>query len=454
MVENKSEFNLNWGNTISALRWNYLINDKLFANTTLTYSKYSFVTEQSQTVRDLANFKTNSFEMGYTSGIEDISGKIDFDYVLNSTNYIRFGAGFIKHIFTPGINVIQMTEDGTSRDSTFGGVPINADEYYAYIEDDIELGERLKVNAGLHASGFSVNGRNYTSVEPRLSARFKITENWSAKAAYTHMNQNIHLLTSSTIGLPIDLWVPATDKIVPQKSVQYAVGTAFTYKFLDISIEGYYKTMNNIIEYKEGASYFDFGASYEDKVASGQGLAYGGEVLIEKKAGKITGWVGYTLSWALRQSDEISNGAWYPYRYDRRHDVSIAVSYKFNKNYDIGAAWVFGTGYAVTLATEQFPTYSFWSPGIKDGIVTGMDYIDYYESRNNYRMPAYHRLDLNFNYKKKKKYGEQIWSFGAYNVYNRQNPFFINFGTKNGKPVLYQYSLFPIIPSISYSFAF
>ncbi len=269
------------------------------------------------------------------------------------------------------------------------------------------------------------------------------------------MTQYIHLLTNSTIGLPTDLWLPVTDQITPQHSVQYAVGTV--YKLNDkvnLSLEGFYKTMSNLIEYKEGASFIKNDTDWQDKIEQGEGWAYGIELLAEKNLGKTTGWVGYTLSWSERQFDNISFGERFAYKYDRRHDISIVLLHKFSEKVDVGLTWVYGTGNAVTLATEKYLPLS------EKGDGWNMGYVEHIEKRNAFRMPAYHRLDIGVNFNKKTKFGHRTWNISVYNAYNRKNPFFLYFsndfeqGSGTSEEVLKQISLFPILPSISYRFRF
>ena len=247
-------------------------------------------------------------------------------------------------------------------------------------------------------------------------------------------------------------------KIKPQFSDQIAAGYARTINDkIEVSLEGYYKTMDNLIEYKDGASFFDSQTDWQDKIHIGRGWSYGGELLIEKKMGKTTGWIGYTLSWTNRQFDSINFGLTYPYRYDRRHDIGIAVTHEINNRINIGIVWVYGTGNAVTLGRESYSSFnsslvnninSFNLPN--ESVV-----VDHIESRNNYRMPNYHRLDISINIKKEKKWGERTWSFGLYNAYSRQNPFYLQFTRdERGNSQLSQFSLFPIIPSFTYSFKF
>jgi len=290
--------------------------------------------------------------------------------------------------------------------------------------------------------------------------RIMAGKNLSFKASYSKMAQFVHLLTTSAISLPTDLWLPVTRKFEPPVSHQVAVGTSVRLpEDLDFTFEAFYKTMDHLIEYKEGASFGSSGSGWESKVEKGKGWSYGAEFMLEKTLGKTTGWIGYTLSWTERQFENLNFGRVFPAKYDRRHDVSIVITHTFNDRIDMGATWVYGTGTAATLGIMKYP--SMYSLGYS------MDYysqdITEYESRNNYRTPSYHRLDLGINFHKKKTHGIRTWNISVYNAYNRKNPFFIAWDTKHyytdtgvyyGKPVLKQYSIFPIIPSISYSFKF
>lgn len=302
---------------------------------------------------------------------------------------------------------------------------------------------------GLHASTFLVENKNYPSLQPRISTRFLASPNWSLKASFATMQQNIHLLTNAGIGLPTDLWVPATATIKPQTSVQGSLGFARTFKDeYEFSIEGYYKKMNNLIEYKDGASYLNVDQDWQTKVEIGKGDSYGSEFFLHKKLGKVNGWVGYTLSWSNRQFANLNGGRTFPYRYDRRHDAKIAVSYLVNKRVDVGLVWVYGTGNAVSVPLTMYQgdegVYGFGFTSI----------IRYYESRNGFRMRDYHRLDLNASYAVVKKWGEHRFTASLYNAYGRRNPFYYEFGSDKNGSVLKQVSLFPILPSLSYSIKF
>ena len=329
---------------------------------------------------------------------------------------------------------------------------MNGDEFYLYAQDDFKLNNRIKLNGGLHFSGFKVNGKLYTSLQPRFSGRLLLSEKASLKASYSSMAQYLHLLSNAGIGLPTDLWLPPTENIAPQYSEQFALGYARTIKNkFEFSVEGYYKTMKNLLEYKDGASFILSDANWENLVEVGKGWSYGAEILLEKKKGKTTGWIGYTLSWTERQFDNLNFGEVFPYKYDRRHDISVAVTHKFSEKVDVGVVWVYGTGNAVSLAKEKYQTLGNQS-GSYYGY--GSNSVDNIESRNNYRLPSYHRLDVGVNFHKKKKRYERTWSFGVYNIYSRQNPFYIYFSNNLGKTELTQVSIFPIIPSVSYKFKF
>lgn len=450
------ENNLRWGNAIGALRWNQIISPKMFVNVTGTYSKYQFDVgfDEQTTITNPDSTREERFFYQYLSGIQDLSAKVDFDYHPHSNHSIKFGAGNTYHTFTPGVNQFQLSEiGGENLDTTFGSSTQYAHEQALYFEDDWKINNRLKVNAGLHFSGFYVNEKWYTSVQPRVSARFFLDDKSSVKASYARMTQFLHLLTNPSIGLPTDLWVPATGRVAPQESQQVALGYARSLpEGFQITVEGYYKDMRNLIDYREGTSFLGTAEDWQDKVVVGRGNSYGMEVLLERKFGKTSGWIGYTLSWTNRQFDDLNFGNWFPYRYDRRHDISVAITHKFNDRVDVGLVWVYGTGNAVTLGQERYRGLGNLFGGNNFGQFNEIEHIG---ERNNYRMRAYHRLDLGVNLHKKRKHHEGTWSFGLYNAYSRQNPFYLYFSyDRQNNRKLYQISLFPIIPSVSYAFKF
>jgi len=464
--EDEFDAGFGWGNSTSALRWNHVFSPRLFANSTLTYSQYRFRTkleynsferEDGQTTREDIN------NVDYRSGINDWAAKVDFDFMPNPAHYIRFGGGAILHTFKPGkflsrIYSAEVGSDTTDTRSDFIEPNIYATELALYVEDDWKATDRLRLNFGLRASGFVPNGKSYFSLQPRFNARYLFDGGWSAKASFSTMRQFIHLLTNETIGLPTDLWLPSTNRIRPQDAWQVAVGAAKTLgKDYEFSAELYYKEMDNVIAFREGSSVFQF-QGWENRVAQGEGTAYGAEFFVQKKRGRFSGWMGYTLSWAWRQFDELNFARRFPYKYDRRHDFEVTGNYRFNKRVALSATWVYSTGNAVTLGNSRYlgPTpYGDFDSYLYESTHT--------PERNNFRFAATHRLDVGVEFTKKKRRYDRTWAFGAYNAYSRKNPFYLFLDTEaapgpNGgtvsNPVLKQAALFPIIPYFNWSFKF
>lgn len=484
-------FGLGYGNITSTLRWNHLFSNKLFSNTTLTYSRYQFNTNFALSNSNSNDTIYNSYldtlftgesseniSFGYLSGIEDLGARIDFDYTPNPNHSVKFGVSYTHHHFFPGETDLNLAINSPDSSQNFGldtminfSERTNVHESFLYIEDDIKITDRLKANFGIHLGYYSLDentstisslldfyeylsNKDYYSIQPRISARYLLNDEWSVKASYSEMKQNIHLLSNSSVGLPSDLWVPAIDSVPSQRSKQWAanVSTELYGGTYELSVEGYYKTMSNLITYKEGYSNLSSTESWENAIeTAGEGESYGGELFLQKKKGNTTGWIGYTLSWTNRRFDNISFGEWYPYKYDRRHDFSLVLSHKFNDRIDIGGTWVYGTGNAMTFPQAVYlgmPNTNNWSG---QSIV---DLVESYGDRNSTRMNPFHRLDLGVNFHKKKKKYSRTFSVGAYNVYNRRNPFFVYLSREDDQRVAKQVSLFPIIPSISYRIQF
>lgn len=444
---------LKWGNLTSALRWNHQFNEKLFGNVTMTYSKYNFQVnnyKESIVINDTGTL-SNIYSIDYLSGINDITGKIDFDFLPNPDHYIKFGFSNIYHTFHPGATTYKIQNSGTTNiDSFEGAKEIYANEIALYIEDDYKISSHLKANIGLHYSGFLLKKKYYHSLQPRLAMRYLFDGGWSAKASFASMQQYVHLLTNSTIGLPTDLWVPSTENVKPQKSYQTAVGIAKTIKKkIQFTVEGYYKKMDDLIEYKDGATFLSSETDWEKKIETGKGWSYGVEVFLQKKYGNTKGWIGYTWSKTDRQFENINFGEIFPYKYDRRHDISIALMQKIDELWDFSATWVYGTGNAVTLPTVRYLPFQ------QNNKYWWMDEIESFDEKNSFRMASYHRLDISFRRTVKKKWGKSIWTLGVYNAYNRKNPFYYYFGyDSRGNKALRRVSLFPFLPSVSYSFKF
>ena len=466
--EYEDNYGLGWGNIITSLRWNYLISNKLFSNTTLTYSKYNFDVDIKSSATNLTTNEEELNHFKYFSGIEDLGAKIDFDYYLSTRHSVKFGTGYTWHFFKPGVTTYRYDpmEESTVIDTTFGDVKIRANEVILYAEDNFDVTPRIKMNAGIRMSLFNVQDTSYFVFQPRLSVRYLVNDDLSFKVSYSKMAQFVHLLTTSTVSLPTDLWLPVTRRFEPPVSHQVAMGSGFMLPGkLEVTAEAFYKTMDNLIEYKEGASFGGTGSGWESKVEKGRGWAYGAEIMLEKNYGKLTGWIGYTLSWTERQFENLNFGRVFPAKYDRRHDISVAATYKFSNRVDAGLVWVYGTGNAATLGVMEYPPENLMNPDY----YYYNTYVTVYPGRNNYRTPSYHRLDLGVNLHKQKKRGMRTWSFSVYNAYCRLNPFFIFWDTEyydepdpdspSGvtyytKQVLKKISIFPVIPSISYSFKF
>lgn len=463
-----NESNLNWGNITGTARWNHLFNEKLFANTSFIMSRYqfgigSYYKDNEQDADD--------FTLKYSSRINDIGLKTDFDYFPDHRHSIRMGLAVTRHRFIPSAIVLQSNQTNLDRAAT----PIDVMESGIYAEDTWKVTDRFKMNLGMRLSYFLAQQRHYVRPEPRFSAALKLAENLSAKVSYAEMNQFVHLLSNTGIGLPTDLWVPTTRRVEPQNSKQIAAGIAkdLPKQNLTLTVEGYYKAMNKILAYKEGSTFLNLdglGAqevSWEDNVTAGKGWSYGGEVLLQRKVGRFSGWVGYTLSWTQWQFDELNGGKKFFPRYDRRHDISVVGIYELSPRITISGTWVYGTGNALTLPIASYDAYTDRfnntrrNPTFIDRIQWSSQRANEYGEKNTFRAEAFHRLDLGIQFHKKLKRHERTWEFSLYNAYNRRNPFFYDITTDTStgpvgpyKTVLKKYSLFPIVPAFSYNFKF
>lgn len=453
---------ISWGNATTALRWNHVFSDKLFLNTSAIYNDYNFDFDARQT----------DFEMALTSGINDWNGKLDFSYYMNAINKVLFGANYIYHTFTPN-NASARVRDV---DLELGEpVKLYSHEGAFYINDELELSDKFALNGGLRYSLFCHVGpfdryilnefnrisdtihyasgedvETYRHLEPRISARLALSPTSSLKASFNQNYQYIHLASVSAVTLPTDIWVPSTDKVKPLFGTQYSVGyfKNLSDNKYETSFEVYYKTMENLIEFKEGAAPEDnLNNNIDNNFVFGNGESYGGELFFNKKAGKTTGWIGYTLSWTNRHFPDINGGKPFPAKYDRRHDLSVVVSYDINDKFNAAAVFVYATGNAATLPIGRY--------FIEGAIVSE------YGERNSYRMAPYHRLDLSLNYihKKTEKF-ESSFNLSVYNAYSRKNPYFIYYENVGSLEEMSfqvkakQVSLFPILPSVTWNFKF
>jgi hypothetical protein len=434
-----------WGNTTAMTRWNHVFNKKVFSNFTFTYSRYRFNTYQKDEETDINPSFAAQSSLEYSSGIRDLSIKADIDYLPSPAHFVKAGFAAILHRYHPGITYHFEKDSFNTINRTLGNLPIDTREYDVYIEDDIKLSARMKANIGVRVSTLSMKDKNFTTVQPRLNWLYKLNHKWSMKASYGIMNQFIHLLTNNTMGLPTDLWVPVTERVPPQTSHQFSAGTSYSHdKSLEASMEVYYKSLKNVIEYGDKSGFGNTTYSWEEMLEIGTGKAYGIELFVQKRKGKVTGLASYALSRSVRKFANINEGKEFPFKYDRRHEVKFAVVWQPSARFECGANWFFSTGRAITL-----PVSYYYDP------YTGQ-YTDVFESRNNSRMPAYHRLDLSMKFIKHKRKYTRTWVVSAYNAYNRFNPFF-RYKTYEGadnKIVYEDVAVFPFLPSISYQFKF
>ena len=463
-----------WGNGIAALRWNHLFTNKLFMNVTATVSDYMFQFGSAQ----------DQFRFNLLSGVRDVGSKVDFSYFPNTRHSIKWGANHIFHTFTP--TSVSAESDSVVFD-TGEAQRLFSHESALYFLDDFEVNDKLKINMGLRYSMYHQVGpftryvsggisapdstieypsgnliQFYHGLEPRLSLRWLLPDNSSIKAGYSYNYQYVHLTALSAVSLPTDIWYPTTDIAKPQIGYQASVGyfKNFFDDKLETSVEVYYKKMNNMIEYREGALPGDnVNENTDNLLVFGEGWSYGIEFFIKKSLGKFTGWVGYTWAKSDRLFPDLNGGELYAAKYDRRHDLSIVGSYKMNERWTFSTSFVYATGNTLTLPSSWY--------------VQEQNLLFNYGARNSTRMAPYHRLDLSAvlyskpyksvtdvtgeTIKVKKKF-KSNWAFSIYNVYNRANPFFLfvdndgDFLDGDFKLTVKQVSLFPIIPSVTWNF--
>ncbi len=466
-----------WGNNIASLQWKHIFNEDLLLHTNAFFSDYQFEFQAEQ----------DQFAVTLFSGIRDWTLKSDLTYYPNALHDIKGGVEYTYHTFTPS-NLRAESEDV---EFDFGELKkIHAHEFAAYLQDKYSITELLKVNAGLRFSYFQQTGpftryqesefnritdtteydrwenvADYTNLEPRVTARYKVGTSASLKAAYTRNYQYVHMTSISPVSLPTDVWLPSTSIVKPQIGDQYAVGYFQNFRddMFETSVEAYYKEMQNLVAYEEGASPQDnLQNNTDNQLTFGDGTSYGVELFIKKRTGKFNGWIGYTWSKTTRQFDELNDGEPFPAKYDRRHDLSVVLNYDLNKHWSFGATFVYATGNAITLPVKRY---------LIEGKV-----ISQYGERNAFRLKPYHRGDVSVTYTgkqfkrvpdpetgEKKKVRKKMlskWNLSVYNVYNRANPYFIYFNNEGSfeKGTLdvsaRQVSLFPILPSLSWSFEF
>ncbi len=450
-------FGINWGNATGTLRWNHIINEKWFSNTSFIYSKYDYK----------ISISGGDVKFDITSQIQDFNLKQEFQWFPNNRNKVKLGLNVINHGITPG----QIDANEESGINVKRLKPTNSIENAIYITNDYTITENFTMSYGLRGSNlmalasgdemytYNPDGtvattdtwvknkllKSYFFVEPRLSFSWQYLKGQSIKAAYARNTQNIHQVSNSTSGSPTDVWLSSSLNIKPEVSDQVALGwfKNFLDNKLELSTEIYYKWMQNQLDYKNGANE-QANERLEGELLSGIGRAYGLEIMLKKKSGKFTGWIGYTLSRTERRIDGINDGKWYLAKQDRTHDLSIVGIYDITPKWSISALFVFYTGNAVTFPSGKYQ-------------LDGQTYF-IYTQRNGYRMPNYHRLDLGVTWlRKNTKKFESSWNFSIYNAYAHENAYSITFRENADDPSkteAVQTTLFRIVPAITYNFKF
>ena len=461
----KNENRLGWGNMLTSLRWHLPINTLFAYNMKASYTRYQSdfrKTVETVSGREGKNgYENNGSRTESRNAIHDLSVDASLAFIPSDRTIIRLGTQYTHHRYTPEEEIQESTSlpsgngDNESR--------VIANEWNVYLEGDLEVFHWLRFNAGMHGSFFRVEGKQYQVFEPRVSADFRLSPVVSLKAGYARMSQFVQQVSDNYISLPTDYWLPITRNFSPLTSDQFSAGIYVSPdKKYTFSVEGYYKKMDHLLEYRD--DYKDLQVtSWEDRLTSGSGRAYGADFQAEADFGKLHGFIGYGLMWSDRLFADQNGGKRFPSKYDNRHKVTLSATWKCSERVELNAGWVFMTGNRVTLSLENYsypdgyPTNTVPSYPHKDE-----EMLDYYAGKNNVRLPAYHRLDVGINiYRSLRRGRTGIWNVSLYNAYSRMNPIMIEKNNQkqsmDGTPLaprFRQFALFPIIPSVSYTYKF
>lgn len=449
-------FSFDWGNATATARWNHVFSEKLFSNTTLIYSDFTYN----------VNVTNDDTDFRIASKIENFNLKQDFSYYRNNLHTFRFGVNLLRQKISPA----SLNAADNSSINSINIEKRNGTELAAYASHEWKPSDWLSLIYGLRLTDFMVQGpgtfytfdedgeaigsekydnsviKHHVNLEPRLSMSFILDPQHSIKTSFNRVTQNLHQLTNTTSSLPTDQFVLSSMSIKPQYADQVALG--YFHNFLnnkyELSVESYYKFMGNQIDFRNGAD-LQANTFLEGELLYGEGRAYGVEVLLRKTKGRFNGWLSYTLGKSERQFDQINEGRWFNARQDRTHDVSVVGMYELSKKWSLGANFVYYTGNAITFPSGKYNV---------DG-----NTMFYYTERNGYRMPDYHRLDISATYEPKpaNKRFNSSWSFGLYNVYNRKNAYIIDFRENEDNANIteaYRIALFGAIPSVTWNFKF
>ena len=442
---------LRWGNELAGFTWNRYFNRNFNTKVTLGSSAYRLRLDQEIQIENEDTGQREESQWRYDAGVRDLSVRTDFQWQVQEDYTIRWGSSLTQHIFNPGEFTLRSDDFG---DAFTGASPVNTKELSLFFENEIKLLDRLNGNLGVHYASLLTAENRYASIQPRVAVNYKVNVNTNIQLTYAEMAQFMHLLTNGGGELPTNFWIPVTQQIRPQTATQWSLGTSGTLWGFDLNLEFYYKDIEGIAGFRDGAPYLNTNDDWADKIIQGAGYSYGSELLIQRKVGELTGWLGYTWSKTRRKFNELNGGKFFPFRFDRTHDISLVLQHPIDKHVSASATWVYGTGNAITLAQTRYlrfsPTSADWAETdfINDG-------LEDFSERNSFRMRAYHRLDLGMSIKREKKGRIRVWSFGFYNFYNRKNPFFITAQTDPGGDRSWEkQSLFPLLPYVNYKFHF
>lgn len=446
------EIQTKWGNTISSLKWNSVINPKLFVNTILTYSTFHFNLDDTRQVIQYGGI-SNANDYTGSSTIEEVSQNIRANWNVSYNHDVEFG---IKTAFSTFVPVsIQSRIDPTASPAPISS-RFSMNEVTLFAEDDIQLNDEWRIRPGIHWATWFNKDFNYSALQPRFYISYEIAPQRVLHGSFTQMSQYLHLLNSNTYGLPTDFWVPSTSIVEPEEALMGTLGyKAKTANNFTYSINLYYKDIKGLVMYNVGKDLFDNTLFWEDKIVQGTGWGYGAELSAEKTMGSFTASAAYTLSWSWRKFSMLNNGEPFPYRYDRRHNFKSSIVYK-RKKFEAAASWVYMSGEAITLPDQLYPDFDrnlMIDPGTPY-------YSNYYTYNiadwNNYRLPAIHRLDVGFKFIKQRKRAVRTWSVGVFNVYARPNVLYAELSEEvDGDGFkLYAVNVLQFIPYVNYKLNF
>lgn len=457
IVERRQQL-ASWGNLMGSLKWNYYLGSRTGLTVKMHFTGYDYSFNQSYSISKTYNNQQRADISDFTqyklkNGISDRELAVVFNHGATKNSNFNFGGGISLHRFIPGDRSLTSIISGNETELFFNDSRVNTPEYYAFSEYSGTLKQRFFYQVGLRVSAYQLSTEfAYILPEPRISARYRISEHSWIKAGAMRTRQFFHLLTNLTLGLPSDLWVPSVIRFQPSQADQFSMGYSYGKDKWQFSSEVFYKSLEHLLEYKDNAGYITSAANWEEAVTSGSGEAYGWEMMLEKSKGRLTGWLSYALMWNWREFQELNGGTKFPARYDRRNNIYLAGVYRINKQIDFSFSWTYNSGFAITT-----PIGKYLSPAPADPYRE----IFIYGDRNNSRTRDNHRLDIAFNFEKQvpsrnRMFGySRVWSLGLFNAYNRRNPFYINLSyNKAGNRVLSQVSLLPILPNISYKITF